>query len=179
MSEQDLFNDLSVTGVCCGLTVSESGEGMSWILLLLLSHAGVSTTGTGGMSWILSSMLHTGVSAVGTDGDRGGEYCIVFTVCKSINSSFTEYEAELLRGLILIFCSFDKVANLAKRLSLEISIKSLIFVICLYILSILLPFFQTLSQLIQRNISLSRLFNSFDVKYDVAIVILLSVLVYL
>ena len=90
MSEQDLFNDLSETGVCCGLTVSESGEGMSWILLLLLSHAGVSTTGTGDMSWILSSMLHTGVSAVGTDGDRGGEYYIVFTVCKSINSSFTE-----------------------------------------------------------------------------------------
>ena len=39
MSEQDLFNDLSVTGVCCGLTVSESGEGMSWTLLLLLLHA--------------------------------------------------------------------------------------------------------------------------------------------
>ena len=91
MSEQDLFNDLSVTGVCCGLTVSESGEGMSWILLLLLSHAGVSTTGTGGMSWILSSiMFHTGASAIGTDGDRGGEYCIVFTVSRSINSSFTE-----------------------------------------------------------------------------------------
>ena len=90
MSEQDLFNDLSVTGVCCGLTVSESGEGMSWILLLLLSQAGVSITGTGGMSWILSSMLHTGVSAAGTDGDRRGECCIAFTVCKSINSSFTE-----------------------------------------------------------------------------------------
>ena len=53
-----------MTGVCCGVTVSESGEGMSWILLLMLLHAGVSTTGTGGMSWILSSMmLHTGVSA--------------------------------------------------------------------------------------------------------------------
>ena len=90
MSEQDLFNDLSVTGVCCGLTVSESGQGMSWILLLLLSHAGALTTGTGGISWILSPMLHTGVSAAGTDGNRGGEYCIVFTVCKSINSSFTE-----------------------------------------------------------------------------------------
>ena len=63
MLEQDLFNGFSVTGVCCGLTISESGEGMSWILLFLLSHAGISTTGTGGMSWILSSMLHTGVSA--------------------------------------------------------------------------------------------------------------------
>ena len=73
------------------MTVSESGEGMSWILLLLLSHAGASTTGTGGMSWIQSSMmLHTGVSASGTDDDRGGKYCIVFTVYKSINSSFTE-----------------------------------------------------------------------------------------
>ena len=74
MSEQDLFNDLSVTGVCCGLTVSESGEGMSWILLLLLLHAGVSTTGTGGMSSILPSMmLHTGVSPTGTDDHYGGE----------------------------------------------------------------------------------------------------------
>ena len=64
---------------------------MSWILLLLLLHAGVSTTGTGGMAWILSSMmLHTGVLGIGTDEYRGGEYCIVFTVCRSINSSFTE-----------------------------------------------------------------------------------------
>ena len=104
-----------MTGVCCGLTVSESGEGMSWILLLLLSHAGVSTTGTGGMSWILPSMmLHTGVSAIAKDDDRG-EYCIVFTVCWSINSLFIEQEAEILKSLILIFCSFDKVANLARR----------------------------------------------------------------
>ena len=29
MSEQDLFDDLSVTWVCCGLTVSVSGEGVS------------------------------------------------------------------------------------------------------------------------------------------------------
>ena len=86
-----LFNDLSVIGVCCGLTVSESGEGISWILLLLLLHAGVSTTGTGDMSWILWSMLlHTEVSAIGTDDDRGGEYCIEFTVCRSVNTSFTE-----------------------------------------------------------------------------------------
>ena len=62
-----------MTGVSCGLTVSESGEGMSGILLLLL-RAGVSTTGTGDMSWILSSMLlHTGVSAIGTGGDREQE----------------------------------------------------------------------------------------------------------
>ena len=46
MSEQDLLNNLSVTGVSCGLTVSEKWEGMSWILLLLLSHAAVSATGT-------------------------------------------------------------------------------------------------------------------------------------
>ena len=129
--------------------------------------------------YVLDTVVNVAYSSIGWGEYRGGEYCIVFTVCKSINSSFTEYEAELLRGLILIFCSFDKVANLARRLSLEISTKSLIFVICLYILSILLPFFQTLSQLIQRNISLSRLFNSFGVKYDVAIVILLSVLAYL
>ena len=77
--------------VCCGLTVSEIGEAMSWILLLLLLHAGVSTTGTGGLSWMLSSMmLHTGVSAIGMDDDCRGEYYIVFTVWRSINSSFTE-----------------------------------------------------------------------------------------
>ena len=59
-----------MTGVCCGLTVSESGEGIPWILLLLLSHIGVSTIGTGGMFWILSSMmLYTGVSAVRTNDD--------------------------------------------------------------------------------------------------------------
>ena len=85
-----MLNDLSVTGICCGLTVSESGEIMSWILLLLLSHVGVSTTGTSGMSCILSSiMLHTGVSAIATNEDHGGDYCNVFTVCRSINSSFT------------------------------------------------------------------------------------------
>ena len=60
-------------------------------------------------------MSHTGVSAIGTDDNRGGEYCIEFTVCRSINSSFTELEAELLKSLILILCSFDKVANLAER----------------------------------------------------------------
>ena len=43
--------------VCYGLTVSETGKGMSWILLLLLLHAGVPTIGTGGMSWILSPMI--------------------------------------------------------------------------------------------------------------------------
>ena len=55
---------------------------MSWILLLLLWHAGVSTDRRGDMSWILSSMmLHTGVSAIGMDYDYGGEYCIEFIVC--------------------------------------------------------------------------------------------------
>ena len=64
---------------------------MSWILLLLLIHAGVSTIGIGGMSWMLSSMmLHTGVSAIETDEDHGWEYCIEFTVFRSINYSFTE-----------------------------------------------------------------------------------------
>ena len=63
-----------MTGVCSGLTVSESGKGTSWILLLLLLHTEVSTTRTDGMSWILSSMmLHTGVLAVGTDDDCGGK----------------------------------------------------------------------------------------------------------
>ena len=57
-----------MTGICYGLTLSVTGVGMSWILLLLLLHAGVSTIGTGGMSWILLPMiLHTGVSATGTD----------------------------------------------------------------------------------------------------------------
>ena len=42
--------------------MSKNGENMSWIFLLLLFHAGVSTIGTGGMSWILLSMLlHTGL----------------------------------------------------------------------------------------------------------------------
>ena len=80
-----------MTGVCSGLTVSENGKGVSRILLLLLLHAGVSTTGTGGMAWILWSMLlHIEVSAIGTDDDHGGEYCIEFTVCRSVNTSFTE-----------------------------------------------------------------------------------------
>ena len=100
------------------------------------------------LSCMSSMLFHTGVSAVGTGDHRGGEYCIEFTVCRSINSSFTEQEAELLKSLILIFCSFDKVANLARRYSLDISLKSLIFVICLYMLSILLPFFRTLSSLL-------------------------------
>ena len=61
-------------GVCSGLIVSESGEGTSWILLLLLLHTEVSTTRTDGMSWMLSSMmLRTGVLAAGTDDDRGGK----------------------------------------------------------------------------------------------------------
>ena len=50
-SEQELFNDLSVTGVCCELALSDSGEGMTWILLLLLLLlAEVSTIGISGMS---------------------------------------------------------------------------------------------------------------------------------
>ena len=78
---------LSVTRVYRGLIVSESGKGMSWILLLLFLHAGASTVGAGGMSLILSSiMLHTGVYAIGKDEDRGGEYCIEFTVCRCTNS---------------------------------------------------------------------------------------------
>ena len=89
------------------------------------------------LSCMSSMLFHTGVSAVGTGDHRGGEYCIEFTVCRSINSSFTEQEAELLKSLILINC---QVANLARRYSLVISLKSLIFVICLCMLSILLPF---------------------------------------
>ena len=34
-----------MTGVYCGLTVAESGEGMSWVLLSIMLHAGVSATG--------------------------------------------------------------------------------------------------------------------------------------
>ena len=83
------FNNLSVTGVCCGLTVSESGESTSWILMLSLLHAGVSTIVT--MSWILwSMMLHTRASATGMDDGHRGEYCIELTVCRSMNSSFRE-----------------------------------------------------------------------------------------
>ena len=79
--------ETGVTGVRCRLTVSESGEGMSWILMLSLLHTRVSTTGTGGMSWLLLSvMLHTGVPAIGTSDDRGGQNCIESTVCRSINS---------------------------------------------------------------------------------------------
>lgn len=126
--------------VCYGLTVSQSGEGMSWLLLLLL-QAGVTTIRTRGMSWLLSSMLlNSGVSAIGTGGNRAGEYCIESTACRSIKSPLTESKVELLKSLILIFCSFDKVANLARRQSLEIPLKSLTFTICLYILSILLLF---------------------------------------
>ena len=67
------------------MTVSENGEGSSWILLLLLLRAEVSTIETSGMSRILSSMLlHTGVSAIGTGDDRGGEYCIEFTIHNSL-----------------------------------------------------------------------------------------------
>ena len=76
-----------MTGVCCGLKVSESGEGMC----LLVLHAGVSTIRRAGVPWILSSMLlPTGVSAIGTGDDRMGKYCVEFTVCMSIKSSFTE-----------------------------------------------------------------------------------------
>ena len=54
---------------------------MSWILLLLLLHAGVSTNGTIGKSWILLTMLlRTGVSTIGTGRYRGGEFCIELTV---------------------------------------------------------------------------------------------------
>ena len=77
-----------MAGACCGVTVSESGEAMSWILVLLLLHAGVTTMGSGGISWIL--LLHRAVSAIGTGDDRGGEYCIEFTVSRSIKSSFIE-----------------------------------------------------------------------------------------
>ena len=78
-------------GVCCGLTVSESGEDMSWILLLLLLYSGMSTIGIGGLFWILLSMLlHKGVPTIGTGGDQGEEYCIKLTTYKSISSSFAE-----------------------------------------------------------------------------------------
>ena len=102
-----------MTAVCCGLIVSESGEGISWILLLLLLHAGVSTTGTGGVSCILSSMmLHTGVSGTGTDDDRGGELCIVFTVCRSINSSFIYYLFKVDKKHTITYFFYNKVAML-------------------------------------------------------------------
>ena len=39
------------------IRVSENGEGVSWVLLLLSLHAGVSTIKTGGLSWVLLSML--------------------------------------------------------------------------------------------------------------------------
>ena len=75
-----IYNDLNMIGVCCGLTVSESGEGMSWIMLLLLLYAEMSTIGTGGLFWILLSMLlHKGVPTIGTGGDRREEYCIKLT----------------------------------------------------------------------------------------------------
>ena len=67
------------------MTVSESGEGSSWILLLLLLRAEVSTIETSDMSRILSSMfLHTGVSAIGAGDDREGEYCIEFAIPNSL-----------------------------------------------------------------------------------------------
>ena len=59
-----------MTQFCCSLTVTESGEGMSCILLSIL--------------------LLSGVSNIRKGGDRGGEYFIELTVCRSINSSFTK-----------------------------------------------------------------------------------------
>ena len=51
-----------MTEVCCGVTVSESVEGISWVLLLLLLHTGVLTVGIGGMAWtLLLLLLHTEV----------------------------------------------------------------------------------------------------------------------
>ena len=68
---------LIVTRVFFELTVFESGEGMSWILLLLLLHTGVSTIGIGGMSWILLLLLlHTAVSIIVMGSNREREYCI-------------------------------------------------------------------------------------------------------
>ena len=82
---------LIVTRVCCELTVTESGKGMSWILLLLLLHTWVSTIGIGGMSWILLLLLlHTGVTIIGTGSDRGKEYYIELTICRSINDTQRE-----------------------------------------------------------------------------------------
>ena len=79
-----------MTRVYCGLKVSQSGKGMTQILLLLLLHVGVSTIATGGVSWILLPMLlHTRASAIRTCGNRR-EYCIESTVRRYIKTSFTE-----------------------------------------------------------------------------------------
>ena len=106
-------------------------------------------------------LLNSGVSAIGTGGNRAGEYCIESTACRSIKSPLTESKVELLKSLILIFCSFDKVANLARRQSLEIPLKSLTFTICLYYrYCCFFPDFKLIK-------------IKYDVKYDVAIVILM------
>ena len=58
--------------------------------VMVVAHKSINS-GTGGMSWLLSSVIfHTGVPAIGTSDDGGGETCIESTVCRSINSSFTE-----------------------------------------------------------------------------------------
>ena len=69
--------------------------------------------------------------------------------------------------MILIISSFGKISNLALRFSLTL----LTFMICLYVLSMLLPLFQTINWLVQQNISLSRLFISLDIKHSAAILI--------
>ena len=58
--------------------------------VIVVAHKSINS-GAGGMSWLLSSViLYTGVQAIGTSDDCGGEKCIESTVCRSINSSFTE-----------------------------------------------------------------------------------------
>ena len=69
--------------------------------------------------------------------------------------------------MILIISSFGKISNLTLRFSLKL----LTFMICLYVLSMLLPLFQTINWLVQQNISLSRLFISLDIKHSAAILI--------
>lgn len=69
----------------------ESTTGMgatSWSLLLLLLHNGVSTIGMGTKYWVLLSLLlHIGVSTIGTNADGEGECCTESTV---FNFLFTE-----------------------------------------------------------------------------------------
>ena len=140
---------------------------------------------------ISSLLLHTLLSMIATDSDRGREYCIGLTVYRFTNSSITELEVELWKSVIFIFSQFGKVANLIKIL--------LLFITCLCLLLTWQPFSRlkvplpekcpnmdfvlvliwtlfTLCWLIQ-TILMSRLLNSLDIKYDVAIVIVLAFLV--
>ena len=100
---------LIVTRVCCELTVTECGEGTSWILPLLLLHTGVSTIGIGGISWLLLLLLlRTGATIIGTGCDRGREYYIELTICRSINlvQEFIE------KAWLLSLCLHNQLASI-------------------------------------------------------------------